>query len=140
MEDSPWPDTLMEHLGIEFLTLEPALVCARMPVDRRTRQPAGLLHGGASVALAESVASIGGMLSVRDEGRTVVGVEINANHVRAVRAGWVTAIAQPLHRGRATQVWEVRVEDDSGRLVCISRCTLAVLDGQGEQCFSIVEK
>ncbi len=98
-----------------------------MPVDARTRQPFGLLHGGASVALAETLGSIAGNLCVA-RGR-VVGLEINANHVRATTEGFVHGTARPLHIGRSTQVWEIRIEDDAGRLTCISRLTLAVVDG-----------
>ena len=98
-----------------------------MPVDQRTKQPFGLLHGGASVALAESLASIGGWLNVDDSKFAVVGIEINANHIRAVKSGHVTGTAVPLHRGAKTQVWEIRIADERGRLVCISRCTLAVV-------------
>ena len=97
-----------------------------MPVDRRTHQPYGLLHGGASVVLAESLGSIGAGLVVGGSG-AVVGIEINANHLRGVREGWVTGTARPLHTGRTTQVWEIRIENDDGALVCISRLTLAVV-------------
>jgi 1,4-dihydroxy-2-naphthoyl-CoA hydrolase len=114
-------------LGIRILELSPDRVVATMPVDERTRQPFGLLHGGASVALSETVASLGAVSSVDLQRFTAVGVEINANHVRAKREGIVTATAVPLHRGRSTQVWEVRITDEAGRLVCASRCTLAVV-------------
>ena len=97
----------------------------RSPVDARTHQPYGLLHGGASVALAETLGSSAGMMMAGDN--AVVGLEINANHLRAVRSGRVTGTARPLHIGRSTQVWEIRVEDDAGKPVCISRITLAVL-------------
>ncbi|WP_240096305.1 hotdog fold thioesterase [Thermomonas flagellata] len=117
--------TLMQTLGIEFTELGPGYLRARMPVDARTHQPYGLLHGGASAALAETVASVGGMLLAG--GGAVVGLELNANHLRAVRAGSVTATARPLHVGRSTQVWDIRIEDGEGRLVCASRLTLAVL-------------
>ena len=118
--------TAMEPLGIEFTGLGPDFLCATMPVDPRTRQPYGLLHGGASVLLAETLGSTAGGLCV-DEGQGVVGVEINANHLAGVREGTVTGTARPLHVGRATQVWEIRIEDDRGRLACISRLTLAVI-------------
>ena len=121
------PRGLMDSLGIEIVALDPARVVATMPVDRRTHQPFGLLHGGASVALAETVASIGASLNVDRARSMAVGLEINANHVRAVRDGTVTGVGTPLHVGRATQVWEVRISDASGRLVCVSRCTLAVV-------------
>jgi len=117
--------TLMQVLGIEFTELGDGYLRATMPVDTRTRQPYGLLHGGASVALAETLGSTAGYLLAA--GHAVVGLEINANHLRAVRDGVVTGTARPLHVGRSTQVWEIRVEDASARLVCISRITLAVL-------------
>lgn len=97
-----------------------------MPVDARTVQPYGLLHGGASVLLAETLGSSAGNLCVA-EGRRVVGIEINANHLRAVTGGLVTGTARPLHLGRSTQVWEIRIEDEAGRLACVSRLTLAVV-------------
>lgn len=118
--------TAMEPLGIVFSELGPDYLRATMPVDARTRQPYGLLHGGASVLLAETLGSTAGGLCVgEDEG--VVGIEINANHLAAVREGAVTGTARPLHVGRSTQVWEIRVEDADGRLACVSRLTLAVI-------------
>ena len=117
--------TLMHALGIVFTELGEGYLRATMPVDARTHQPYGLLHGGASVALAETLGSSAGMLVAG--GDAVVGLEINANHLRAVRDGAVTGTARPLHVGRSTQVWEIRIEDADGRLVCISRITLAVL-------------
>ena len=118
--------TAMRPLGIEFTEVGPDYVRATMPVDARTHQPYGLLHGGASVLLAETLGSTAGGLSVED-GQGVVGIEINANHLRGVRDGVVTGTARPLHVGRSTQVWEIRIEDDHGRLACISRLTLAVV-------------
>ncbi|GAA5066964.1 hotdog fold thioesterase [Lysobacter panacisoli] len=118
--------TAMEPLGIVFTEVGFDFVRATMPVDERTRQPYGLLHGGASVLLAETLGSSAGNLSVGD-GEVCVGIEINANHVRAVREGLVTGTARPLHVGSRTQVWEIRIEDERGRLVCISRITLAVV-------------
>ena len=118
--------TAMEPLGIVFSELGPDYLRATMPVDARTRQPYGLLHGGASVLLAETLGSTAGGLCVgEDEG--VVGIEINANHLAAVRDGRVTGTARPLHVGRSTQVWEIRIEDEGGRLACVSRLTLAVI-------------
>jgi uncharacterized protein (TIGR00369 family) len=99
-----------------------------MPVDGRTRTPLGILHGGASVLLAETLVSWGATL-VAGPGKACVGMEINANHVRPVTSGWVTGSARPVSLGRRSQVWEVRIVDDQDRLVCISRCTLAVIDG-----------
>lgn len=120
------PGTAMAPLGIVFTEVGPDYLRATMPVDARTRQPYGLLHGGASVLLAETLGSSAGMLCV-DEDSLVVGIEINANHLRGVRDGLVTGTARPLHLGRSTQVWEIRIEDDAGRLVCVSRLTLAVV-------------
>ena len=115
-------------IGIELVTLTPDKVVATMPVDNRTRQPFGLLHGGASAALAETVASLGAFLNIDKEKQVAVGLELNANHLRAKTDGVVTATATPLHRGRRTQVWEIRIEDEENRLVCVSRCTLAIVD------------
>ena len=117
--------TLMEALGIQFTELGAGYLRGTMPVDTRTHQPYGLLHGGASVALAETLGSSAGVLMAG--GRAVVGVEINANHLRAVRSGTVTGTTRPLHLGRSTHVWEIQIEDEVGQLVCISRITLAVL-------------
>ncbi|KQZ59221.1 MULTISPECIES: hotdog fold thioesterase [unclassified Lysobacter] len=119
-------DTAMEPLGIVFTEIGPDYLRATMPVDARTHQPYGLLHGGASVLLAETLGSSAGMMAV-DEGQGVVGIEINANHLRGVRSGIVTGTARPLHIGARTQVWEIRIEDESARLVCISRLTVAVI-------------
>jgi uncharacterized protein (TIGR00369 family) len=118
--------TAMEPLGIAFTELGPDYLRGTMPVDARTRQPYGLLHGGASVLLAETLGSTaGGLCVAADEG--VVGIEINANHLAGVREGMVTGTARALHVGRSTQVWEIRIEDDHGRLACVSRLTLAVV-------------
>jgi 1,4-dihydroxy-2-naphthoyl-CoA hydrolase len=119
-------DTAIEALGIVFTGLGPDFLRATMPVDRRTLQPYGLLHGGASVLLAETLGSSAGNLCV-DPGELCVGIEINANHLAAVREGQVTGTARPLHVGGRTQVWEIRIEDDFGRLACVSRLTLAVI-------------
>ncbi len=118
--------TAMEALGIVFTEIGEDHLSATMPVDARTVQPYGLLHGGASVVLAETLGSSAGNLSV-PEGSVCVGVEINANHLRGVRDGVVTGTARPLHVGGRTQVWEIRIEDAHGRLACISRITLAVV-------------
>ncbi|WP_026694638.1 hotdog fold thioesterase [Peribacillus kribbensis] len=120
-------DTLMESLGISILEQSPGYVKASMPVDERTRQPFGLLHGGASVALAETAASLGGYELVDKETEAVVGLEINANHIRGKREGTVYAEASVLHRGRTTMVWEIKITDEQAKLICISRCTLAVI-------------
>jgi len=118
---------LAKVLGIRLTELTPDRVVATMPVDERTRQPYGLLHGGASAALAETVASIGALMNVDRDSQAAVGVELNANHLRAKTDGTVTATATPLHRGRTTQVWEIRIEDETAQLVCVSRCTLTVV-------------
>ena len=120
-------NTLVSHLGIEFLEVGDDYLKARMPVDARTHQPARMLHGGASVALAETLASWAATFVVDREKNHCVGLEINANHVRAIGSGWVIGAARPLHLGRSTQIWEVRITDESDRLVCISRVTMAVL-------------
>lgn len=117
---------LTAHLGIVFTEIGDDFVRATMPVTPQHHQPMGLLHGGANVALAETLGSVGGALSC-GEGKTCVGLEINANHVRAVRNGTVVGTARPLHRGATTHVWEIRIDDEAGRLVCISRLTLAVV-------------
>ncbi|NUK31456.1 hotdog fold thioesterase [Parageobacillus sp. VR-IP] len=119
--------TLLEALGIEITEVGKGHVVATMPVDHRTHQPFGLLHGGASVALAETVASIGAYALIDPEKESVVGLEINANHVRAVRSGTVTATGKILHRGKTTMVWDIKIVDEQERLVCVSRCTIAVI-------------
>ncbi|RFU70146.1 hotdog fold thioesterase [Peribacillus saganii] len=120
-------NTLLEALGIEILEVENGRVTAKMPVDQRTRQPFGLLHGGASVALAETVASIGGYELVDKATEAVVGLEINANHVRGKKEGNVFAEARVLHRGRKTMVWDIQIRDEEGKLISVSRCTLSVI-------------
>jgi uncharacterized protein (TIGR00369 family) len=120
-------ETLLATLGIEIVEATKERVVARMPVGPRVHQPFGLLHGGASVALAETVASTAAWMNVDQASEIVVGIEINANHLRAKRDGVVTATALPLHVGRRTQVWDVRIADEEGRVVCASRCTLAVV-------------
>lgn len=119
--------TLVHALGIEILEIGKGTVVAKMPVDHRTKQPFGLLHGGASVALAETVASIGAYELVDKESQGVVGLEINANHLKGKRDGFVTATATVIHHGRSTQVWEIKIVDEQEELICISRCTLAVI-------------
>jgi uncharacterized protein (TIGR00369 family) len=116
------------HLGIELTEVGVDHVAGRMPVDGRTRTPLGILHGGASVLFAETLVSWAATL-VAGPGKACVGMEINANHVRPVTSGWVTGFARPVSLGRRSQVWEVRIVDEHDRLVCISRCTLAVIDG-----------
>jgi 1,4-dihydroxy-2-naphthoyl-CoA hydrolase len=120
-------NTLSQQLGIEFTRVGDDFLEAKMPVDHRTHQPLGLLHGGASVALAETLGSVAATLCV-DETQYCVGLEINANHVKGIREGFVTGTTKPIHIGRKTQVWEIRITGPQGDLVCISRITLAVLD------------
>ncbi len=125
--NAEWRNTMMATIGIRVSDIGDDYVCGTMPVDARTHQPYGLLHGGASVALAETLGSLAGALTVDPAVAAVVGLDINANHVRAVKSGIVTGTARALHIGRGTQVWEIRIEDETRRLVCISRLTLAVL-------------
>ncbi|MEJ9228430.1 hotdog fold thioesterase [Peribacillus butanolivorans] len=120
--------SLIGTLGIEMKEISDGKVVATMPVDERTRQPLGLLHGGASVALAETVASLGGIQLVDSTKQAVVGLEINANHVRGVRSGHVIAEGNIIHRGKSTMVWDVKIRDNQDQLICISRCTLAIID------------
>lgn len=122
-------ETIMEAIGIEVIEISKDRVVATMPVHGPTRQPYGLLHGGASVVLAETVASVGSMNLVKDEGKIAVGLEINANHIRSVRDGLVKAVGKPLHTGRSTHVWDIKITDEkTGKLVCVSRCTVAIID------------
>lgn len=125
------PGTMFEVLGIEVTEVGAAHLSARMPVDDRTVQPFRLLHGGASVALAESLGSIGSTMTIDMATTQAVGQSITANHLRAVRSGFVTGTARPVHLGRRSQVWDIDIVDDAGRLVCISRLTLALLDRPG---------
>ena len=121
------PNTLNQTLGIEFTAFGDDWLEGTMPVDARHHQPAGLLHGGASVALAETMGSMSGWLTLPEGPARTVGIEINANHIRGVRSGKVTGTARPLHLGRSTQVWEIRIVNDAGELTCVSRITLAVV-------------
>lgn len=124
-------NSLVGHLGIVLTEAGADWLRGTMPVDARTHQPFGILHGGASVALAETLGSMAGNLTVDTTREMVVGLEINANHVRAVREGTVTGTARALHVGRSTQVWEIRIENEAGKLVCVSRITLAVVPVAG---------
>lgn len=123
-------DTMGEHLGIEVTDVGADYLEARMPVDGRTMQPDRILHGGASVALAETLGSVGGSMCIDRERFQIVGVEINANHLRPAMSGHVTGRASPIHLGRRTQVWNIEIRDDRGRLVCVSRLTVAVIERQ----------
>jgi 1,4-dihydroxy-2-naphthoyl-CoA hydrolase len=122
--------TMGEHLGIEITDIGPDYLEARMPVDHRTMQPDRILHGGASVALAETLGSVGGSMCVDRESFQIVGQEINANHLRPALDGHVTGRARPIHLGRRSQVWNIEITDDNRRLICISRLTIAVVERQ----------
>ena len=119
-------NTAVSHLGIEFLEVGDDFIRARVPVDSRTIQPYGLLHGGVSVVLAETLGSCGAAFSA-PEGHRTVGLEINANHLKGTTSGWVTGITRPVHIGRSTQVWQIELRNDAGELTCVSRITMAVL-------------
>ena len=119
-------DTAVARLGIEFLEIGDDFIRARVPVDGRTRQPYGLLHGGVSVVLAETLGSCGAASSV-PEGYRAVGLDINANHLRGATSGWVTGITRPVHIGRSTHVWHIDLHNDAGELTCVSRITMAIL-------------
>ena len=118
--------TAVSHLGIEFLEVGDDFIRARIPVDARTIQPYGLLHGGASVVLAETLGSCGAAYCIAP-GERVVGLDINANHLKGTTSGWVTGITRPVHIGRSTQVWAIELRNDAGALTCVSRITMAVL-------------
>lgn len=120
-------NTLIEALGIEITELTGGKVIATMPVNDNTRQPFGYLHGGASVALAETVASVGAANLIDLEHEICFGLEINANHIRSKREGMVTATAEVVHKGKSTQVWQIHIKDEEENLICISRCTMAVV-------------
>lgn len=123
----PGSDTMGQHLGIEWIEMGDDYIKARMPVDHRTRQPYGFLHGGASCALAETVGSVASYLVIDHNLFYCVGLEINANHMRTVTEGYVTAIAVPLHLGRSTHVWDIKIIDENDRLICASRLTVAIV-------------
>jgi 1,4-dihydroxy-2-naphthoyl-CoA hydrolase len=120
--------TLVEHLGIDFIEVGDNFLKAKMPVDHRTRQPMGLLHGGASVALAETLGSVAANCCIDTRVQACVGLEINANHLKSVREGFVIGTTRPIHIGKRTHVWETRIENEAGDLVCISRITMAIID------------
>lgn len=132
MTDRPWYEPLGAHglqhlLGIVIVEMSEDRVVATMPVDERTHQPFGILHGGASIALAETVASFGAANRIDREKFVAVGQEINGNHLRPKSGGVVTATARPVHVGRSSQVWSIEIADEEGRLVCVSRCTMAIV-------------
>ncbi len=126
--DTYMPSTMAAHLGMEWVAIGPDYLKLRMPVDHRTHQPYGILHGGASCALAETVGSVASHLMIDNDRFICVGLEINANHVRSVRQGFITATASPLHVGRTTHVWDIKIHDEGEKLVCISRLTVAILE------------
>ncbi|PKO41631.1 MAG: esterase [Betaproteobacteria bacterium HGW-Betaproteobacteria-3] len=119
-------DTAVQHLGLEFVEVGDDFIRGRVPVDLRTRQPYGLLHGGVSVVLAETLGSCGAAFAC-PPGHRAVGLDINANHLKGATQGWVTGIARPVHIGRTTQVWQIDLTNDAGELTCVSRITMAVL-------------
>ena len=119
--------TMSEHLGIEWVELGDDFFKARMPVDHRTIQPYGLLHGGASCVLAETIGSIASALVIDQDQFFCVGIEINANHVRSARSGYVTGVVKPIHLGSTTHVWDIRITDEKDKLVCVSRLTVAIV-------------
>lgn len=121
-------NTLVEHLTIEFTEVGDDFITARMPVDHRTHQPHGLLHGGASVVLAETLGSVAANYCINPEKQYAVGLEINANHLKGVRSGWVYGTSRAIHKGKTTQVWEIRITNEEGSLICISRITMAILE------------
>ncbi len=121
-------NTLMEHLDIEFTEIGTDFIKAKMPVDHRHHQPYGLLHGGASVVLAETLGSVAAHCSVDSSKKLTVGLEVNANHLKSVRSGYVFGKATPLHVGKSTHVWEITIEDEQGKKVCVSRITMSVID------------
>ena len=118
--------TAVQHLGMEFLEVGDDFITARVPVDARTKQPYGLLHGGVSVVLAETLGSCGAAFSC-PPGHRAVGLDINANHLKGVKSGWVTGVARPVHLGRSTHVWQIDLRNDAGELSCVSRITMAIL-------------
>ena len=121
------PDTMSRHLGMEWQEIGPDFLKMNMPVDERTKQPYGLLHGGASVALAETLGSVASAYVIDQDNFICVGQEINANHIRSARSGLVTGIATPIHLGASSHVWEIKIYDEAEKLVCISRLTVAIL-------------
>ena len=127
-------NTLVQHLGIEFTEIGDDYLKGSMPVDHRTVQPAGILHGGASLALAESLGSIAGFMCIDREKQYCVGMEINGNHIRPVRSGRVYGIAKPIHIGKKTHVWEISITNQNDKLVCESRLTLAILNKDEKIC------
>jgi 1,4-dihydroxy-2-naphthoyl-CoA hydrolase len=123
-------NTIAQHLGIEFTELGTDYIIARMPVDKRTHQPFGILHGGASVVLAETLGSIASFLCITDPGKVAVGLEINANHLRPVKEGYVYGKVTPIHVGRTTHIWDIKITNEQNKLVCVSRLTVAIVNAE----------
>ena len=121
------PNTMAAHIGIEWVEVGENFIKAKMPVDQRTNQPYGLLHGGASCVLAETLGSVASAMVIDHSKFFCVGLEINANHIRGVREGYVTGVVLPLHLGNATHVWDIKIYDEKEKLVCVSRLTVAIL-------------
>tara|TARA_B100001029_G_scaffold140063_1_gene119387 strand:- start:468 stop:881 length:414 start_codon:yes stop_codon:yes gene_type:complete len=121
-------NTMTSTIGIEITDIGDDFICGKMPVDKRTVQPFGILHGGASVAFAETLGSIGASIKVFSAKKTVVGIEINANHIKSIDSGWVYGKGVPIKIGKKIQVWEIKIINNNGDLICISRLTLAVID------------
>lgn len=121
-------NTMVEHLGIEFLELGEKFISAKMPVDHRTHQPMGLLHGGASIALAETLGSVASSIIIDMDKFACVGLEINANHIKSARSGFVIGKATPIHLGKKTHVWDIKIRNEDDELICISRLTVAVIE------------
>ena len=119
---------MVSHIGIEFIEVGEDYLLGRMPVDERTKQPMGLLHGGASVAFAESLGSVASVLVIGSSKSHAVGIEINANHIKSARSGYVYGRVTPLHVGKRTHVWEIKITDESDQLICISRLTTAIVE------------
>ena len=123
-------DTMAQQLGIEWVEIGPSHLKMRMPVNSRTKQPYGILHGGASCTLAETIGSIASHLVIDGSTHYCVGLEINANHIRSAREGFVIATCTPLHLGKSTHVWDIKIHDEADRIICVSRLTVAILSGQ----------
>ncbi len=121
------PNTMASHIGIEWVEVGDNFIKAKMPVDHRTNQPYGLLHGGASCVLAETLGSVASAMVIDHSKFYCVGIEINANHIRGVKAGYVTGVVLPLHLGNSTHVWEIKIYDEREKLTCVSRLTVAIL-------------
>lgn len=119
---------MVDHLGIEFLEVSPKIIKAKMPVDHRTVQPFRILHGGASVALAETLGSIAAQINIDQEKYIAVGLDINANYIKSVREGYVYGVTNPVHIGKSTHVWEIKITNEDDQLVCISRLTVSIIE------------